>query len=189
MLHCDGDFNWLGQVAGGGGGGRFDPSLVVRWLVPTKELPHSINCLGSSLGRVPVCDAGDPGSFPGGGKLNACPLPGGQLTSTHYSQYKPVLRIRDPFWPLDPGSGIGFLDPNPIFLRTYWLFWLKSSIILWKLAQFFFSALQNWNNLQFCEICGYIKSYDKKFFFTPFFCCCFWIRDRGWLKIRIRDLG
>jgi hypothetical protein len=38
----------------------------------------------------------DPGSIPGGGKLNACPLPGGQLTSTHYSQYMPVLRIRDP---------------------------------------------------------------------------------------------
>ncbi len=28
-------------------------------------------CLDSSLGRVPACDAGDPGSFPGGGKLNA----------------------------------------------------------------------------------------------------------------------
>jgi hypothetical protein len=57
----------------------------------------------------------------------------------------PVLRIRIrdpvPFWPLNPGSGIGFfriLDPNPIFLRTYWQFWLKSSIILWKLAQIFF---------------------------------------------------
>jgi hypothetical protein len=29
------------------------------------------------------------------------------------------------------------------------------------------SALENENNLQFCEICGNIKSYDKKFFFTP----------------------
>ncbi len=28
VLHCDGDFNWVGQVLGGGGG--FDPSLVVR---------------------------------------------------------------------------------------------------------------------------------------------------------------
>ena len=93
----------------GGGGRRFDPSLAVRWLAPTTD---SIRCLDSSLGRVPACDAGDPGSIPGGGKLNACPLPGGQLTSTHYSQYKPVLRIRDPvpFWPLDPGSRIGFFQ-------------------------------------------------------------------------------
>ena len=30
-----------------------------------------INCLDSSLGRVPAFDAGDPGSIPGGGKLNA----------------------------------------------------------------------------------------------------------------------
>ncbi len=28
VLYCDGDFNWLGQVLGGGG--RFDPSLAVR---------------------------------------------------------------------------------------------------------------------------------------------------------------
>ncbi len=40
---------------------------------------------------------------------------------------KPVLRIRDPvpFWPLDPGSGIGFSripDPKPIYLRAYWKF-------------------------------------------------------------------
>ena len=47
-----------------------------------------VSCLDSSLGRVPACDAGDLGSIPGGGKLNACPLPGSQLTSTYYSQYK-----------------------------------------------------------------------------------------------------
>ncbi len=29
VLYCDGDFNWLGQVFFGGGGG-FDPSLAVR---------------------------------------------------------------------------------------------------------------------------------------------------------------
>ena len=121
-------------------------SLVVRWLAPTT---HSISCLDSSLGRVPACDAGDPGSIPGGGKLNACPLPGGQLTSTHYSKYKPVLRIRDPvpFWPLDPGSGIGFFRipdlgsriPYPYFWKLNDnFFWVKSSIILWKLAQIFF---------------------------------------------------
>ncbi len=30
-----------------------------------------ISCLDSSVCRVPACDAGDPGSNPGGGKLNA----------------------------------------------------------------------------------------------------------------------
>ncbi len=40
--------------------------------------------------------------------------------------------------------------------------------------------------MQFCEICGYIKNYDNNFFFTPLFCCCFWIRDLG---SEIRDPG
>jgi hypothetical protein len=52
-----------------GGGGGFDPSLAVKLLAPTT---HSISCLDSSLGRVPTCDAGDPGLIPGGGKLNVC---------------------------------------------------------------------------------------------------------------------
>jgi len=60
----------------------------------------------------------------------------------------PVLRIRDPvpFWPLDPGSGIGFFHiPYPgsqihIFESLLTIFWLKSSIILWTWAQIFFSS-------------------------------------------------
>jgi hypothetical protein len=50
----------------------------------------------------------------------------------------------------------------------------------------FSSALQNENNLQFCEICGYKKNYDK--FFAPLsFVADFGsgIRDpgcRGWVK-------
>jgi hypothetical protein len=31
------------------------------------------------------------------------------------------------------------------------------------------------------------KDMTTNFFFTPLFCCCFWIRDPGWVKIRIRD--
>jgi hypothetical protein len=27
------------------------------------------------------------------------------------------------------------------------------------------------------------KRYDNKFFSTPVFYCCFWIRDPGWVKI------
>jgi hypothetical protein len=45
--------------------------------------------------------------------------------------------------------------------------------------------------LQFCEICGYIKSYDNKFFSPLSFVAVFGsgFRDPGWLKIRIRDPG
>ncbi len=95
------------------------------------------------------------------------------------------IRIRDPvpFWPLDPGPGIGFFRiPDPgsqihIFESLLTIFWVKSSIILWKLAQIFFFSISKLKNVQFCEIFGYVKSYDNKFFFTPLFCCCFWIRD------------
>jgi hypothetical protein len=31
-----------------------------------------ISCLDSSIGRMPACDAGNPGSIPGGGNLNVC---------------------------------------------------------------------------------------------------------------------
>jgi hypothetical protein len=37
------------------------------------------------------------------------------------------------------------------------IFWVKSSIILSKLAQNFFSPVQKRNNLQFCDIIGYKK--------------------------------
>jgi len=48
------------------------------------------------------------------------------------------------FWPLDPGSGISFFRiPDPgsqdhIFKSFLTIFFVKSSIILWKLAQIFF---------------------------------------------------
>ncbi len=62
------------------------------------------------------------------------------------------IRIRDPvlFWPRDP-------------LVT--IFWGKSSIILWKLAQIFFFSISKINNFQLSEICGYKKRYDS--FFHP----------------------
>jgi hypothetical protein len=81
-------------------------------------------------------------------------------------------------------SGSRISDPGSqthIFESLVTIFWLKSSVILGKFAQIFSSAFQKRNSFQFCEICGYRKRYDKKFFFTacPFFCCCFWIRDPG----------
>ena len=45
-----------------------DPGFGIK--IPDPQ--HWCNCLGSSSGRVPVCDAGDPGSIPGGGNLNVC---------------------------------------------------------------------------------------------------------------------
>ncbi len=73
-----------------------------------------------------------------------------RLTKMYLKKVKRILKavlriqIRDPmpFWPLDPGSGIrnGFFpDPGTIFWRAFWqIFLVKSSIILWKLAQIFF---------------------------------------------------
>ncbi len=88
--------------------------------------------------------------------------------------------IRNRFFRIpDLGSRI----PNPYFWE---FFWVKSSIVLWKLTQIFFF-------LQFCEIYGY-KRYDNKFFFHTSLLLLFLdpgseIRDPGWVKIRIRDPG
>ncbi len=86
--------------------------------------------------------------------------------------------IRDlvPFWPLDPGSAIrnrffpdlGSRIPDPrsqthIFDGIVTIFWVKSSIILWKLAQIFFRSIS--------------------------LCCCFWIRDRGSRMGKNQDPG
>ncbi len=61
-----------------------------------------------------------------------------QCKRHHRWQRHPVLRIRirdpglGPFWPLDPGS------QTHIFESLVTTFWVKSSIILWNLAQIFF---------------------------------------------------
>jgi hypothetical protein len=75
----------------------------------------------------------------------------------------PVLqiRIRDPmpFWPLNPGSGIGFFRipdlgsriPNPYFWDLNDIFLGKKFYNSFKIGpNFFSSALQNLNNLKFC---------------------------------------
>ncbi len=83
-------------------------------MISTHYSLNKLSRLDSSLGRMPACDAGDLGSIPGGGNLNACPLnsvadPGSGAFLT------PGSGIRNRFFP-DPGTRI--LDPNPIFLRT-----------------------------------------------------------------------
>ncbi len=82
-------------------------------------------------------------------------------------------RIRNPyFWELSDDK---FLGKN-----------LYNSL---KIGPNFFFSTSKLNNFQFWEICGYIKKVWQQFFFTPLFCCCFWIRDLRWVKIRIRDPG
>ncbi len=104
-----------------------------------------------------------------------------------------MLRIwtRDPvlFWPLDMRSGIGFIRIPDIFESLVTIFWAKSSIIRWKLAQIYFFNISKINNFQLCELCGYKKRYDKNFFSPLSFVAVFGsgIRDQGWVKIRIRD--
>jgi hypothetical protein len=41
--------------------------------------------------------------------------------------------------------------------------------------------------LHFVKFVATKKMYENKFFSAHLFCSCFWIRDAGWVKIRIRD--
>jgi hypothetical protein len=92
-------------------------------------------------------------------------LYGKQPTMMNIWKYTYTFRsVTDP----DPGSG-AFLTPGShIFESLVAIFWVKSSIVLWKLVQIFFFNISN-KIILFCEI------YGSK------------IRDPGWVKIRIRD--
>jgi hypothetical protein len=104
------------------------------------------------------------------------------------------LGLRDPdplseavFRILDPGSGIGFFRipdlgsqiPNPYFESLVTFFGEKGLLFFENWPKFFSSAFKKYNYFQFFEICGYKKGtgMTTNFFFTPLFCCCFWIRD------------
>ncbi len=83
----------------------------------------------------------------------------------------------------DPGSWIP--DPEPIFLRALWQFF-------GNLAKKFSSPFQNKMILNFFDISGYKKRYNK--FVHPSLLLLFLdpgseIRDPGWTKNRIRDPG
>ncbi len=94
--------------------------------------------------------------------------------------------IRDPEYVF---SGSRISDPGSqdhIFKSFLTIFLVKSSIVLWKLAQILF--LQHFKAK---IIYNFVKSlatkrYENYFFFTSLFCCCFWIRDP---RSGIRDLG
>jgi hypothetical protein len=78
---------------------------------------------------------------------------------------------------------------------------LASNIKLWiririRKNEYGSTTLTKIIGIKFCEICGYIKRYDKNFFsplsFVPVFGSGIRdpgseIRDPGWVKIRIRD--
>ncbi len=126
------------------GWGRFWDGGEI-WPLPGGQVSSThysqYSCLDSSLGRVPTCDAGDPGSIPGGGKLNA--------------------RDTVPFWPLDPGSVIGFFrisvpGSQPHIFENLLTILVKSSIILWKLAQNFF--LQQFKTEIICNFVKFVAT-------------------------------
>ncbi len=74
-------------------------------------------------------------------------------------------------WIRDPGS------LTHIYESLVTFFWVKSSIILWKLAQIFFFCT---SKLKYCSILWNLLLHKKvwqQIFFTPLFCFCFWIRD------------
>jgi hypothetical protein len=43
--------------------------------------------------------------------------------------------------------------------------------------------VQKLNYFHFYDICGYKNARRKKI--CPLFWCCYWIRDPGWIKLRI----
>jgi hypothetical protein len=51
---------------------------------------------------------------------------------------------------------------------------------------FLFSSLKKLI-FNFVKFVATKKGLTTNFFCTPLFCCCFWIRDQEWVKIRIRD--
>ncbi len=116
------------------------------------------------------------------------------------------IRIRDPgscalltpgsgnqnrFFP-DPGSQIS--DPGSqthIFESLVQIFWVKSYIILWKLAKIFFFSISQLKWYSILWILWLHKNEWQLNFCHPTLLLLFWdpgsaIRDPEWVKIRIR---
>ena len=149
---------------------------------------------GHEEGKILPAEFPDP--LPGGWWLwrLAWPGPGEasrgiQLEVSHPYFYT-VLRIRDPglgaFWPLDPGSGIGFFRiPNPgsripdpgsqnhIFKSLVTKFWGKGSIILWKPTHIFFFHFKNKIIYNFVKLVATKKDMKTNFFSPLFFVAVF----------------
>ena len=115
-----------------------------------------------------------------------------------------VLRIRDPvpFWPLDPGSGIGFFRipdlgsriPNPYFWELSDNFLGKKFYNSLKIDPNLF--LKHFKNKIIFNFVKFVatKNVWQQILFHPSLLLLFLdpgseIRDPGWVKIRIRDPG
>ncbi len=92
----------------------------------------------------------------------------------------------------DPGSGAFFTPgsqiPNHILESLMTIFWVKSSIIQCKLTQvFFLHQFKNKISLSSAIFVATKKGTVGHQIFPLLFCCCFCIRDPGWIIIRIQD--
>ena len=86
----------------------------------------------------------------------------------------------------DPGSGIGF-SPDPGSQTPYFLE-LSDKFLGNSLKtdpNIFLQHLKNKIIFNFVKFVATKKGLTT-YFFSPLFCCCFWIRDPGWVIIRIR---
>ncbi len=128
------------------------------------ELTKSFNTV--PVKWIPLCSVADPN--PGSGAF---------LTPGSGSG------IRNRFYP-DPGS-----IPNPYFWELTDKFLAKKFYNFLKTGPNFF--LPHFKNKIIDNFVKFVatKKVWQQIFFTPLFCCCFWIRDPGWVKIRIRDPG
>ncbi len=117
---------------------RLNDIYSVLWIWKQNPVRSTSFWAGFDLYEIIIC-------------INFCMFPYAYVIRVVNSLLTAVLRIRIrdpvPFWPLDPGSGIRnrfFPDPGSqdhIFKTFLTIFLVKSSIILWKLAQnFFFST-------------------------------------------------
>ncbi len=96
---------------------------------------------------------------------------------------------------LTPGSRIwdpelvfsGSRIPNPYFWELCDNFFGKKFYNSLKIGPNFF--LQHFKNKMIYNFVKFVatKKVWQLIFFTPLFCSCFWIRDPGGVKIRIRD--
>ena len=87
---------------------------------------------------------------------------------------------------------LGSRIPTPYFLELSNKFLGKKFYNSLKIGpNFFLQHLTNKIIFNFVKFVATkkLKKVWQQFFFTPFFCCCFWIRDPEWVKIRIRDTG
>jgi hypothetical protein len=138
---------------------------------------------------ISVPDPPDPHVFGPPGSGSTSQRYGSGSGSFYHQCCGPGSGIRDPglgpFWPLDPGSGIGLFripdlgsrisgpgSQTRIFESLVTTFWVKSSIILWNLAQIFFlSSSKIRKNSYFWELSGNFlgKKFHNSLKFGPNF--------------------